>query len=279
MGASIYQFRSPQRDWLGYVLDRLDWEPDATVLDAGCGRGAYLGGLYERAPRGTLIGADLTLPVLLGTTGPAHPEVALVNADVQSLPLQGKSIDVIVSAHMLYHVPDIAAAMTEFRRVLRPGGKLLAIYDSAIDDQPEMDELFRASGGGQSLNAITNRFSLETAPAYLGAVFDDVDLYEERPALLVPDVEAVVAEIDDLRAVAEAHLQPGVTWTELLERVRARVERRSSERACSGSASTRRFSCVAEDSEHAAGRCVLEARDCALRGPRSPPSRANLAFS
>jgi len=222
-GASIYQFRSPQRDWLGYVLDRLDWRRDATVLDAGCGRGAYLAGLSERVPQGILIGADLTLDVLVGRTRPDHPVAALVNADVQNLPLQDESVDVIVSAHMLYHVPDIPVAMSEFRRVLRRGGQLLAIYDSAIDDQPEMDELFLACGGGQSLNAITNRFSLETAPAYLGAVFDDVVVHEERPALLVPDVEAVVAGIDDLRAVAEAHLQPGLTWAELLERVRSRV--------------------------------------------------------
>jgi SAM-dependent methyltransferase len=222
-GASIYHFRSPRRDWVGYVLDHVEWNPQATVLDAGCGRGAYLAGLGERVPRGTLIGADLTLPVLLGMTRPAHPRVGFINADVVRLPLPDRCVDVILSAHMLYHVPDIPAAMTEFRRVLRPGGELVAVYDSAIDDQPEMDELFLSSGGTTSLNAITNRFSLETAPGYLRAVFDNVVVHEERPDLLVPDVGAVVAGIDDLSVVAQDHLQPGLSWAEMLDRARCSV--------------------------------------------------------
>lgn len=222
-GTTIYEFRQPERDWIGYALDRIAWEPSWTTVDAGCGLGAYFPALRQRVPDGSLIGVDLTLAEL-SDTARLHPDVPLVNADVQALPLQDGSVDVIVGAHMMYHVPDIAAALYQFRRVLRPGGVFMAIYDSEVDDQPELDELFMACGGTIPLNRLTNRFSLESAPAYLEEVFSDVVLHTERPAMLVPDAAPVIDEVDGLRLVAEPYLEPGVSWDQMLTCAIGRVE-------------------------------------------------------
>jgi len=221
-GTTIYEFRSPERDWSGYALDWIDWNPTWTAVDAGCGLGAYFPALRRRVPAGVLIGIDVTL-VELEHTAALQPGVPLAGADVQAVPLREASVDAIVCAHMLYHVPDVAAALREFRRVLRPGGTFLAIYDSEVDDQRELDDLFMASGGTVPLNRLTARFSIESGPGYLEPVFDDVVLHTERPAMLVPEVDPVTSEIDGLRAVAEPYLEPGVTWDGMLARAAERV--------------------------------------------------------
>ena len=48
-----------------------------------------------------------------------------IRADVQDIPLQDKSLDIIIILHVLEHVPNVTKAIRELRRVLHPGGLLL----------------------------------------------------------------------------------------------------------------------------------------------------------
>ncbi|MFL5913752.1 MAG: class I SAM-dependent methyltransferase [Gaiellaceae bacterium] len=50
--------------------------------------------------------------------------------DVQELPFDEDSFDCVVAAWMLYHVPDVERALGEIARVLRPGGRLVAVTNS-----------------------------------------------------------------------------------------------------------------------------------------------------
>jgi SAM-dependent methyltransferase len=97
------------------MLDRLaSLKHDAIVADVGCSTGYLLDDALRRFPRA--VGFDLTL------SGLRHCGGRAAQADVIGLPLGHGSVDGILSANLLEHVPDDHGALAEIRRVLRPGG-------------------------------------------------------------------------------------------------------------------------------------------------------------
>lgn len=105
------------------MIERLgDVPAGGTIADLGCSTGYLLEDLRSAYPGVELVGVDLVAPGLRK----AHELVAearLLRADVCALPLAESSIDAVVSANLLEHVPDDRGALDELRRVLRPGGR------------------------------------------------------------------------------------------------------------------------------------------------------------
>src|SRR5687768_7666446 len=113
--------------WPDWALDHVAWRGSEVALDVGCGPGTYDAALTRRAR--TVVGLDLS-PGMLGRPGgpaDASPGVSHGVADAQALPVRDAGVDVVLAAHMLYHVPDVARALAEARRVLRPGGTALLV--------------------------------------------------------------------------------------------------------------------------------------------------------
>lgn len=54
-------------------------------------------------------------------------DLNLCQGDAESLPFRSSSFDLVVSRHLLWTLPDPERALVEFKRVLRPGGRILAI--------------------------------------------------------------------------------------------------------------------------------------------------------
>jgi ubiquinone/menaquinone biosynthesis C-methylase UbiE len=104
------------------ILARVgDLPPAAVVIDLGCSTGYLLEELRAAQPEATLIGVD----IVAGGLRKAHastPSARLLQADVCDLPLADDSVDAIVSANLLEHVPDDRRALQEMHRVLRPAG-------------------------------------------------------------------------------------------------------------------------------------------------------------
>jgi ubiquinone/menaquinone biosynthesis C-methylase UbiE len=96
------------------------------VLEVGCGTGLLLG----RVARFTASarGIDLSGGMLAKA---AARGLAVVQASATELPIATASVDVAYSFKVLAHVPDIAAAMREMARVVRPGGWVIAEFYNA----------------------------------------------------------------------------------------------------------------------------------------------------
>ncbi len=98
----------------------------AAIADVGCSTGYLLHDLRQAHPQATLIGVDMVSAGL----EKAHGLVAsalLLRADCRQLPIVASTLDAIVSANLLEHVPDDQRALAEFARVLRPGGRAVIV--------------------------------------------------------------------------------------------------------------------------------------------------------
>ena len=91
--------------------------PHQSLLDVGCGPAPY-----RHWVAGRYVGIDNT---------DAAYDVAPRQMDVvgsgENLPFRADCFDVVFSKSALYQIPDPAAALSEFRRVLKPNGRLLLI--------------------------------------------------------------------------------------------------------------------------------------------------------
>jgi SAM-dependent methyltransferase len=99
------------------------------VLEIGLGEGAESEGLIRRGARWT--GLDLTaesprrVAVRLGLKGLAHG--GILRGSATHIPARDGAFDMVFSHGVLHHIPDIAATQSEIHRVLRPGGRLVAM--------------------------------------------------------------------------------------------------------------------------------------------------------
>lgn len=64
----------------------------------------------------------------------------LLTADLTKLPFDSDSFDILICSHVLEHIPDDAAAFSEIRRVLKPGGKAMLLTPYATDGKPTDEE-------------------------------------------------------------------------------------------------------------------------------------------
>lgn len=103
------------------VLRRAALQPGETVIDVGCGTGNATALAVGAGRRVT--GLDAA-PGMLDIARGRVPEATFVEADFTALPLDDGYADVTLAVHALLFAEDRVAALREWHRVTRPGGRL-----------------------------------------------------------------------------------------------------------------------------------------------------------
>ena len=108
-------------------------EPDARILDVGCGPASITVGLARWAERGHVTGIEVTDEILetaAATVAEAEVDnVTLANESVYKLPYGDATFDVAYAHQVCQHLSDPVLAIAEMARVVRPGG-WVAVRDS-----------------------------------------------------------------------------------------------------------------------------------------------------
>ncbi|MCW7536453.1 class I SAM-dependent methyltransferase [Aquabacterium sp. A7-Y] len=108
------------------ALQRAGLKPGMDVVDVGMGTGLVSQEILRLTGEpGRLVGVDPS-PGMMGQARlPA--EVRCLEGRAEAIPRSDASADFIVMGYALRHIADFSAACAEFRRVLRPGGRLLIL--------------------------------------------------------------------------------------------------------------------------------------------------------
>ncbi|MBZ0301699.1 MAG: class I SAM-dependent methyltransferase [Anaerolineae bacterium] len=146
--------------------------PVERALDAGCGAGHTAAGI---APHVTDVTAfDLT-PTMLEQVTRLAAERGLSNlttrqGDVEALPFEDASFDLVVSRYSAHHWPHPAIAVQEIARVLKPGGRFI-LSDIMAADDPAQDTFL------QTLELLRDPSHVrDHSPAQWQSIFRDAGL-------------------------------------------------------------------------------------------------------
>ncbi|WP_432368643.1 malonyl-ACP O-methyltransferase BioC [Pantoea allii] len=121
--ASQYDHHAELQRLSGDAL--LVWAPARTglqVLDAGCGTGWYSRIWHERGKQVTALDLSAQMLHQARQNGVAHHYLA---GDIDALPLANQCVDLVWSNLVVQWSEDLQGALTQFNRVLKPGGCLL----------------------------------------------------------------------------------------------------------------------------------------------------------
>lgn len=124
------------------AVELLDVAPHHDALDVGFGGGVGLVELQRRAQHGFVAGLELSEEMVRQAERRFRREVAggrmeIRRGKVEALPFDDGRFDRVVSVNTIYFWPDPAAAASELRRVLRPGGRVVL----ALRPKEQMEKL------------------------------------------------------------------------------------------------------------------------------------------
>ena len=115
----------PQFEWGTEVLERLQLRGDETVVDAGCGSGRVTEKLLELLPHGRVIAVDGSEAMIAQAQERLGDRVEYLVADLVELELP-EPADMVFSTATFHWIGDHDRLFRRIRRVLRPGGRLVA---------------------------------------------------------------------------------------------------------------------------------------------------------
>lgn len=138
------------RLWKDAVAARLNPQPGETIIDCAGGTGdiarrvarlARRAQLRRGGPDAKVVIVDYNAEMIAaGRAKGSEPEIAWAVGDAQALPLPDACAEAYVIAFGIRNVTDVAAALREARRVLKPGGRFLCLEFS----RPTTEALRRA---------------------------------------------------------------------------------------------------------------------------------------
>lgn len=194
------RFSTSSDDWQRWVFDQLALPATARVLELGAGPADLWAKNLARIPAGWDVTISDFSPGMVAQAearlGGEHAfDFRQINA--QDIPFAAAAFDAVIANHMLYHVPDRTKALSEIRRVLKPGGRLYA----ATNGKNHMLELrqlvmrFAGDAGHPYKHGSPIAFRLDNGGKELSAWFEHVSLRLYEDGLIVTEAEPLVAYV------------------------------------------------------------------------------------
>lgn len=172
----------PFGDW---IMSHYEIKPGDRILELGCGTGDMWKG------RKTLLDGGVHLTLTDFSSGmletakkntAGFPCVDYQVADIQNIPYEDNTFDMVIANMMLYHVPDLDRGLSEVRRVLRPEG---SFYCATYGEHGIMEFINETLQEYHISGSIGKSFTLQNGGDLLAKHFSTVERLTREDGLAI----------------------------------------------------------------------------------------------
>lgn len=198
------RFSTNPTRWFSWLFDRFQTSASSAVLELGCGPGWLWLSNRERIPANWQITltdfSEGMLAEAQRNLEHAPHMFTFAVADVQAIPYADDSFNMVIANHMLYHAPNIPAALAEIRRILKTGGRFYA--STLAGDYMHEFERFLPRRQPAHLS-----FNLDNGADLLAEQFEHVTLHRYDNTLVVTEAEPLIAYLVSMTPQPAVDLQ------------------------------------------------------------------------
>lgn len=194
------QYSVNKQGWFPWIYEQMQVKPGQKILELGCGAGDLWVENAEKFPEDISITVtDISDGMLRDARREIGREDAVFSYAIcgcEAIPFADETFDLVVANHVLFYCDDIGQACWEIRRVLKPGGVLVAgTYGSA--HMKEISRLVMEFDDRIILAAenLYDRFGKENGSDILQSTFEQVEWRQYEDAIEIDDAEPLISYV------------------------------------------------------------------------------------
>ena len=132
-------------------------------------------------------------------------EISYKKIDIQAIPFEDEHFDIVIANMMLYHVPNLSAALSEVRRVLKANG---SFYAATYGEHGIMEYLSRCLHDIGVTDKMNKNFTLQNGAEILKKHFENVKRLDYEDSLEITNIDDLVEYIYSLSSMTALSQYP-----------------------------------------------------------------------
>jgi ubiquinone/menaquinone biosynthesis C-methylase UbiE len=175
-----------------WLFEKYKFSNGYRILELGCGNGGQWQNRIHQLPADCiLVLSDFSegMVEIVWEKYSNQKNMLAQKIDIQDIPFPNNCFDVVIANHMLYHVPDLAKALSEVKRVLKNGGKFYAATNGNGGMRTYLRNAFKQVN--PNINAFTKNFSfnLQNGKEMLSQYFYDVQRLDYEDSFSITETQ------------------------------------------------------------------------------------------
>ncbi len=212
---SIHEkYSTNKQGFSNWILDQYEIEEGFKILELGCGNGC----MWKNCvlPEGVkLYLTDLSEGMLeTAKKNEYKTDVIFNKVDIEKIPYEDGSFDMVIANMMLYHVPNLEKALSEVKRVLRKGGKFYCATFGENGIAEYIESLIKNSNFKSPQN---KEFTLQNGEEKLKKYFENTEMRKYEDSLEVTQTQDLVDYILSMESFVDIESYKGEKLYRLLE--------------------------------------------------------------
>lgn len=181
------------RNWM---FDKYKIFDGCKVLELGCGNGIMWDEKYNELPANVkIILSDFSegMCKIVREKHKEHKNIQVKQIDIQDIPYENNTFDIVIANHMLYHVPNVDKAIEEVYRVLKKDGIFYASTLGTNGFQKYLNQRFREFDSSMDYFNIENwSFTLKNGREVLSKQFKNIEMYEYEDSIEIDNENELI---------------------------------------------------------------------------------------